>query len=92
MPKKLNFERDLININITRKAYEKIMKRRMENEPVYRIVDRIVFSYLDGSIGSDWEYMYHDSVETLKKVRQNLKEKDEALQKIIQYGAQLTFD
>ena len=70
MPKKLYFERDLVDVRITRKAHTLIVKRRRHREPIYRVIDRIVLSYLNND-ASDWEAMYYDTMETLKDVRKN---------------------
>ncbi len=69
MPRRLEFERDLIDIRISRKTYNLIKSRKRFQEPNYAVVNRIVLSYLS-SDAADWEAMYYDTLETLKMVRE----------------------
>lgn len=65
MPRASHIEKDLVRINVTAKAHAQIMKRKSKGEPIYRVVDRIVTSYLDND-ANEWQEMYYEQVETTK--------------------------
>ncbi len=74
MPKHIEVVRDLVRINITSQSHEVLIKRKRHKEPLYRVVDRMLSTYLDND-ASDWEEMYHQQVEATK----NWKTKYESL-------------
>jgi len=65
MPKPLHIERDLVRINITAKAHRQLLARKQRGEPLYRVFDRMLSSYLDND-ASDWQEAYYTQVETTK--------------------------
>lgn len=76
MPRVLHFERDLVRINITRKCHQLITARKGYQEPLYRVVDRILTTYLNND-AADWQDMYYQQIESTKnwkKRYEDLKE------------------
>lgn len=63
MPRSSHVEKDLVRINITAKAHEHLIFRKQKAEPIYRIFDRIMISYLEGD-AADWQEQYYLQVET----------------------------
>ena len=62
MPKKLQFETDLVNVNIQRKDYDRINRHKRGTEPFYSILHRVLG--LQDTTKEDLEYLLNEQIQS----------------------------
>jgi len=62
MPKKAYFERDLVDIRITRKCHTYLMTLKKHGQPMYSLIDHVVGSYKDNSQARAYEELYNNQL------------------------------
>lgn len=90
MPKKDNFERDTVDIRISRKCHEYLKRTKQRGEAFYHIVDTIVGAYKDDEEARVWEEMYYNQVRITQDIMAKNKILEDKINRILNVGMQTT--